>query len=164
MHKGFFGWSLENINKGKVETKYIIEYVNDIKIWEKICYIDEHYSEIEPRQESWELYSKKEYDNVSDALTFYMIMFISDNCFDIKWIEQIYINDEMILEQYIEPNSTIYNRMKDIINRDMNNNINEGKRKINDLEDTLKMYKSFVKAYNSEKLFDKYIKENFGGK
>lgn len=164
MHKGFCGWSLENINKGKVETKYIIEYVNDIKIWEKICYIDEHYSEIEPRQESWELYSKKEYDNVSDALTFYMIMFISDNCFDIKWMEQIYINDEMILEQYIEPNSTIYNRMKDIINRDMNNSINEGKRKINDLEDTLKMYKPFVKAYNSEKLFDKYVKENFGGK
>lgn len=164
MHKGFWGWSLENVNKGKVETKYIIEYVNDIKTWEKICYIDDHYSEIEPRQESWELYSKKVYDNVSDALTFYMIMLISDNCFDIKWMEQIYINDEMILEQYIEPNSTIYNRMKDIINRDMNNSINEGKRKINNLEDTLKMYKSFVKAYNSEKLFDKYIKENFGGK
>lgn len=160
MHKDFFGWSLGNINKEKVETKYIIEYVNDVRIWERICYIDNHYSEIEPRQESGELYSKREYDNVSEALTFYMIMFISDNCFDVKWIEQIYVNDEMILEQYIEPDSTIYNYMKDTINKDMNNGINEGKRKINDLENMLEMYKSFVKAYKSEKLFDKYVKQN----
>jgi hypothetical protein len=164
MFKGFWGWSLENINKGKVETKYIVEYVNDVKIWERICYIDDNHSEIKPRRESWELCNKKEYDNISDALTFYMIMFISDNCFDIKWIEQIYINDEMVLEQYIEPKATVYNRIKDTINRDMNNKIEEDRREINELENELEMYKSFVKVYNSKKLFDKYVIEKIEGR
>lgn len=33
MHEGFFGWSLENVSKGTVETKYIIESITDEKTW-----------------------------------------------------------------------------------------------------------------------------------
>ena len=33
MHEGFFGWSLENVGKGIVETKYIIESITDEKTW-----------------------------------------------------------------------------------------------------------------------------------
>jgi len=32
MYKDFWGWSLENINAGTVETKYIVEYINDDKV------------------------------------------------------------------------------------------------------------------------------------
>ena len=35
MHNGFFGWSLENIGKGTVETKYLIESIVDEKTWIK---------------------------------------------------------------------------------------------------------------------------------
>lgn len=31
MHENFYGWSLENVNKGTVETKYTVEYINDEK-------------------------------------------------------------------------------------------------------------------------------------
>lgn len=35
MHEGFFGWSLENVGKGTVETKYLIESITDEKTWSK---------------------------------------------------------------------------------------------------------------------------------
>lgn len=35
MHEGFFGWSLENVSKGIVEMKYIIESITDEKAWNK---------------------------------------------------------------------------------------------------------------------------------
>lgn len=31
MHKNFYGWSLENIHKGKVDTVYTVEYIDDKK-------------------------------------------------------------------------------------------------------------------------------------
>lgn len=33
MHKDFWGWSLENVGKGTVETKYLIESITDEKTW-----------------------------------------------------------------------------------------------------------------------------------
>ncbi len=96
MHKDFWGWSLENINAGTVETKYIVEYINDEKTWKKF---DE--------TEDIDLYSKREYDNISEAISFYLTWFISDKCYDIKLWEQIFVNSEMVLEQMIEPENTL---------------------------------------------------------
>ena len=46
----------------------------------------------------------------------------------------------------------------------MNNKIEEDRREINELENELEMYKSFVKVYNSKKLFDKYVIEKIEGR
>lgn len=32
MYEDFIGWSLESVDKGKVDTKYLIEYINDKKL------------------------------------------------------------------------------------------------------------------------------------
>lgn len=157
MHKDFWGWSLENNGSGTVETKYIVEYVDDAKTWERICYIDEHYSEIEPLQESWELYSKREYDNVSEAMTFYMCKFVSDNCYDMKMLEQVFVNGEMVLEQPIEPKSTVMNSMRISVNREMEGRMHKAEMQVKELEEENRHYEEFINRCGAKEAFKKYV-------
>ena len=133
MFKGFYGWSLENVNKGTVETKYIIEYINDKKTWNKFLKSDDP-----------DLYNKKEYDNISDALTFYFTWYINENCYDIKMWEQVFVNGEMVLEQIIETASTCKFSMRQSINREMENRMREAERRAEELEKSNEVYKKFL--------------------
>lgn len=91
MFKDFIGWSLESIGKATVETKYTVEYITDGKIADEL-----------ERTGDSSLYTTKEFANVSEAMTFYFRWFIDDSCIIVHLWEQIYINDEMVLEQTIE--------------------------------------------------------------
>ena len=66
MHEGFFGWSLENVSKGTVETKYIIESITDEKTWNKFL-----------KTEDIDLYTKREYDNIENALEYYLCWYVN---------------------------------------------------------------------------------------
>lgn len=133
MYKGFYGWSLENINKGTVETKYIVEYINDEKVWNRFL-----------KSEDPDLYSKKEYDSISDALTLYLTWYVNKNCYDIKMWEQVFVNGEMVLEQIIEPVSTCKFSMRQSINREMENRMREAERRAEELEKSNEVYKKFL--------------------
>lgn len=61
MHKDFWGWSLEDEGKGTVETKYLIESITDEKTWSKFL-----------KTEDINLYTKKEYDSIENALEYYL--------------------------------------------------------------------------------------------
>ena len=61
MHKDFWGWSLEDEGKGTVETKYLIESITDEKTWRKFL-----------KTEDINLYTKKEYDSIENALEYYL--------------------------------------------------------------------------------------------
>lgn len=159
MHKEFYGWSLESSGKGTVDTKYIIEYVNDEKVWKKICYIDDHYSEIEPCQESWELYSKREYDNIADALSFYMSWFASDECFFLQMYEQIFVNGEMILEQIVEPRSDVMYCMRNQIGRDLQSRMYNAEDRVKELEKALKLHEKFIEKYHAKDTFEQFVRE-----
>lgn len=95
MHKDFWGWSLEDEGKGTVETKYLIESITDEKTWSKFL-----------KTEDINLYTKKEYDSIENALEYYLCWYVNENCYDLKMWEQIYVNGEMVLKQMIEPKST----------------------------------------------------------
>ena len=69
MFKDFIGWSLESIGKATVKTKYTVEYITDGK----------NADELERTGDS-SLYTTKEFDNVSEAMTFYFRWFIDDSC------------------------------------------------------------------------------------
>lgn len=160
MHKGFYGWSLESSGSGTVETKYIAEYVDNAKTWERICYIDEHYSEIEPHQESWELYSTVEFDNVTEALNWYMARYVSGKCYYIKMLEQVFVNGNMVLEQDIEPESTIMDSMKTIVNFEMKKQLRETEMKLLELQEKNTLYKEFLSKYGAEKTFEKFAEDH----
>lgn len=162
MHEDFYGWSLENINAGTVETKYTVEYVNDKKTWDKINYIDDHYCEIEPRKESWELYSKREFNNVSDALNFYLTWFVSDDCYFIQLWERIYVNGEMVLEQMVEPTSTTLYSMRMSIDRETANRMHKAEKQAEGIMKENKLLHDFIKFIKREAMLGAYI-ERCGG-
>ena len=57
MYKDFIRWRLENIGRGTVETKYLIEYINDKKIWNKFL-----------RTENINLYNERDCNNIAKVL------------------------------------------------------------------------------------------------
>jgi len=145
MYEGFYGWSLENIYAGTVETKYTVEYINDQNTWEKF-----------DKTEDIELYSKREYDNISDAITFYLTWFVSDKCYDIKLWEQVFVNGEMVLEQSIDPNSTLIDSMRWQIDKDMRNRICQTETIMKDLSKQNDLLLDFIKYTKQENLFDQF--------
>lgn len=146
MYKGFYGWSLENVGKGTVETRYFIEIINDKKVWEKFC-----------RTEDCELYTRKEYDNIADALTFYITWFVNESCYDIKMWEHIYVNGDLVLEQIIEPKGTTAFNMKQSINREMSDRMYKAEQKAKETEMTNGLLLSFVKMIGADHLLAEFL-------
>lgn len=162
MHKDFYGWSLENAGKGTVETKYTVEYINDKKTWDKMCYESDHYCEIDPeaRMEPWEFYSKREYDNIAEALRFYMTWYVNENCFDIKLWERVFINGELVLEQMIEPECTTKCCMRQSVNREMESRARSAEIETVSYKQANDLYKGFL-SYLGERyinMFDEYVR------
>lgn len=150
MYKDFIGWSLENVGKGTVETKYVIEYVNDKKVWDRFL-----------RTEDIDLFSKREYDNIAEALTFYLTWYVNENCFHIQLWQEIYVNGEMVLEEIIEPEGSMKYHLRNSINREMNDRIGRAELKTDELERENNLYKGFIKALGqqSEDMFYEYVKQ-----
>lgn len=153
MHKDFLGWSLENINAGTVETKYTVEYINDKRTWEKF-----------DKTEDIELYTKREYDNISDAITFYLTWFVSDQCYDIKLWEQIFVNGEMVLEQPIEPQGCIGYNIRMQIDRDMNNRMHIAEEKAEEIQRANSLLMEFIRYMKQEDVLNEFIKWKAEGK
>lgn len=149
MHKDFWGWSLENIGKGTVETKYIIESITDEKTWNKFL-----------KTEDLDLYTKKEYDNIENALEYYLTWYVNENCYDIKLLEQIFVNGEMVLEQMIVPNSTCKSVMMQSIDREMKDRMKRAESKVEELERSNTLANGFIKAMGKqfEEAFKEYCK------
>lgn len=145
MHKDFCGWSLENIGKGTVETKYVIESITDDKTWNKFL-----------KTEDLDLYTKKEYDNIENAMEYYLCWYVSENCYDIKLWEQIFVDGEMVLEQMIVPNSTCKSVMRRSIDREMKDRMEQAER----LERSNTLANGFIKAMGKqfEEAFKEYCK------
>lgn len=149
MYKDFIGWSLESVGKGRVETKYLIEYINDKRTWDKFL-----------RTEDIELYSKREYDNIAEALQFYLTWFVNEKCYDIKMWQQVFVNGEMVLEEFIEPKSTTKIHMRESINMEMKKRMRQAENKVKELETSNSLYNGFIKRMGKqfEDLFNEYVK------
>lgn len=151
MHKDFWGWSLEDAGKGTVETKYLIESITDEKTWSKFL-----------KAEDINLYTKKEYDSIENALEYYLCWYVNENCYDLKMWEQIYVNGEMVLKQMIEPKSTCKSVMRHSIDREMKDRMKQAERKAEELEHSNELYKGFLKAMGKqfEEMFKEYCINN----
>lgn len=151
MHKDFWGWSLEDEGKGTVETKYLIESITDEKTWSKFL-----------KTEDVDLYTKREYDSIENALKYYLCWYVSENCYDLKMWEQIYVNGEMVLEQMIEPKSTCKSVMRHSIDREMKDRMEQAERKAEELEHSNELYKGFLKVMGKqfEEMFKEYCINN----
>lgn len=104
------------MNTKNLRINYHIEIINDKKTWDKLLRVTENYKKY--RIEPWELYTNKDFDTFEKALEYYMVWYVSDQCYDIKMWEQVFMDDEMIYEEYVEPHCTTRSKMRRIVNRD----------------------------------------------
>ena len=150
MHKNFYGY--EN---GNVKTHYEIEFIDDPKTWEQFQKAQERSSTIEP----WEVFKKKNFDNISEAISFYMLKYMHDSTYHIAMWEQIFYNGEMILENPIEPENTFAYRMRTIINSDLEKENMRLSESNEALIKELELYQKFLKEYHAEENFRKWKEE-----
>lgn len=159
MYKSFIGYAKE---PEKTETKYIIEYIADDKTWDKFCNASENYRLMPDGQREWEDFcTTKEFDNIEDALTFYMAIFVDYGFkYWVKMWQQIYVNGEIIFEEWIEPKGHVVNSMRERIDKEMKADLrkfaieNEQLHKSNELMD------GFIKAMGKQfqEMFKDYCK------
>lgn len=148
MHKNFCGWSLENIHKGTVDTKYTVEYINDSTIADEL-----------ERTGDPALYRKREFDNADEAFAYYLRWYIDDTCIFLNLWEQIYVNDEMILEQRIEPAGYAKNVMREILNKEMKVRMENAEEKTERLKTLNELYKKFIDKFNAKEMFKEFTKQ-----
>lgn len=105
---------------------------------------------------------KKDFDNFEKALEYYMVWYVSDQCYDIKMWEEIYMDDEMIYENYVEPHCTTRSEMRRIIDRDTYDRLEVYERTTKNLERENNLYKGFIKLMGKhfEEMFYKYMNHN----
>lgn len=145
MYKDFFGCAKE---PNKTETKYIVESIRDEKTWGKFV-----------KTEDLDLYEKRTYDNIADALTFYLTWFVSDNCYDIKMWQQIIIDGEVFLEEFVEPKGNTINNIRDQIDRDMKQRLHNLERENEEIKKTNETMNNFIKAIGAEGMFKDFCKK-----
>ena len=147
------------MNTKNLRINYHIEIINDKKTWEKFLRVTENYKKY--KIEPWELYTNKDFDTFEKALEYYMVWYVSDQCYDIKMWEQIFMDDEMIYEEYCEPYCTTKSEMRRILDRNTYDRLRSQERTITELENENNLYKGFVKAMGErvEKMFDDYVKQ-----
>lgn len=150
MYKGFYGYQ-----KGSVETKYEIEYIDDPKTWEKFLKADNINSSYEP----WELFNVKEYDNIKEAIGFFTSKATHKHTYFLQLTESIYYNGTLILENPLDVPDGFYTYISRNINEDMRERLISLSNKYEDLKELAEHYKTFIKKYHAEETFKEYLKE-----
>lgn len=154
MHKDFWGWSLESVGKAKVDTKYVLEYIDDPKIADKL-----------EQTGDYELFTKREFDDISKAITAYMTRYMKEDCVIVHLWETVLINGEMVLEQMIEPTGDFKYWMRCAVDDEMRRRVASAERRAEDLERSNNLYAGFIKAMGKqfENMFNEFCKRETEG-
>lgn len=135
-------------------TRYTIEYIDNQK---DLDYIN---NGIYKHGEPWERYKTKQFDNMDEALSIYMVYLVRSDIYDVKLFEEIILDGETVRESYIEPTNTTAYSLKIAINKNLYKQNDENLKQLDNLETENNLYKQFIKQYNSKKLFNEFIKSN----
>jgi hypothetical protein len=136
-----------------LRVRYRIEYIDNKHDWDMSEKASQRGSDSEP----WEWYTAKIFDDPGTALYYYTSRLIrsystyyeSNKIYDVKMWMQIYNGDEMIYEQYVEPESTYKYSMTELLNMEMRQQIDSQRRQISQLSDELAKYQKFAKMIPS---------------
>ena len=129
-----------------------VEYVDDIHVWDKI--VNEKCAPYEP----WELYKKKVFNDIGDGISFYLCCLFNEQIYDEKLFFSTFINNEMVEERYIEPVSTLYSSLANMINCHREKEIDELRSEVDQKDKLLRVYQDFIKNYHAEKEFERFLK------
>ena len=152
MHKNFYGYQ-----SGKVETKYIIEYIDDEKTWNKFLKVTG--SGYDGTVEPWELFTAREYDNITEAIKFFIIKGTHEKTYLIQMTENIYYNEELILENPVEFADGLHTAIAENINDDLRKRLIKCSYECENLQAMTEHYRNFIQKYHAEEQFKEYLKE-----
>ena len=137
------------MNTKNLRINYHIEIINDAKTWDKFLKATESLNA--PHSDApWELYINRDFDSFEKALEYYMIWYVSDECFDIKMWEQIYMNDEMVYEEYCEPHRCTKSEMRRIVDRDTYDRLHNYDMQTKELEKSNELMSGFIKVLGNQ--------------
>ena len=137
--------------RGTVEVKYHVEYVDNKKDWDYIC------SGKTSLGEPWERYKEKVFTDFADACLLYMVMSIRrSQIFDVRIFAEISYKGEPIAE-YTVPNGlvNIYELADEATRGTARRNVcfdNERKKYVQQIAG----YEAFLKEYNAGQMFKEF--------
>lgn len=134
-----------------LKTVYSIEYIDNKKDLE---YVNSGRCD---KGEPWDRYKRKESDNADEAFSWYMVMFVRNDLYDVKIFEQTMLNGELVKEEYIEPAQTTRWSISNAVNRDMEKKIESLQETNSILMESIEKYEAFIKKYNAEKMFKEFV-------
>lgn len=102
-------------NPNNWKVSYVIEYIDDKRVWDNL----------EKYTNPWEHYKKKEFSNLSEAITLYSLWHFQDNIYDCKLFAHWETESGDWYEEYIAFESTYRWGLGQRLNRDMNKVISE---------------------------------------
>ena len=117
-----------------IKTVYILEYIDNKKDLDYINSGSIAYGE------PWERYKTKQFDNLDDAISQYMIYYFSKDIYVLKLFEEIKLNGETVRESYFEP----IHGLGGAIRKHINNSNKEEKDSIKQLEEENRRLKELV--------------------
>ena len=153
MHKNFYGYQ-----SGNVGTKYTIEYIDDEKTWNKFLKVtgSGYDGTVEPR----ELFTAREYDNITEAIKFFIIKGTHEKTYLIQMTENIYYNEELILENPVEFSNGLHTAIAMNVNEDLRKRLIKCSKECENLQTITKHYRNFIQKYHAEEQFKEYFKEH----
>ena len=130
-------------NMKYLRINYHIEIINDDKTWDKFVRATESLNA--PYSDApWELYTTKNFDSFEKAMEYYMVWYVSDDCYDIKMWQQLFLDDEMVYEGYCEPASTTRSEMRRMIDKGAHERLCNYDREARELEKQNKLMNAFI--------------------
>lgn len=142
-------WQNDSVN---LSTLYTVEYITNASDWKKVC--------DSKHPAPWELYQKKSYDSLDEALTFYLVRLFDSATFDVKLFEQIQVNGDDVREAYIEPSGPVFDGIRAAIDMEMRNRLNDLETRVASQEKELAEYYSFISTCKLSHSFNRYREAN----
>ena len=133
-------WQNDSVN---LSTLYTVEYITNASDWKKVC--------DSKHPAPWELYQKKSYDSLDEALTFYLVRLFSSKTFDVKLFEQIQVNGVDVREAYIDPSDQVFDGIRSAIDLET---------RVASQEKELAEYYSFISTCKLSHSFNRYREAN----
>jgi hypothetical protein len=133
-----------------IKTVYTVEYIDNQNDADYVS------SGRIDKGEPWERYKTKVFQSADSAFSLYVLMLVREDIYDVQLFEQLYLNDEVVREQYIEPVNTLQWSIRMAVSKEMEKRIESLGEANEMLSGEVAQYESFVKKYNAQKTFKEF--------
>lgn len=141
--------------ENRLETRYTVEYIDNKKDMDYVC------SGKIDRGDPCDRYKKRVYDCVEGAIRFYMVSLFNPSILDIKFSEEILLDNEVIRESYIEPYGAFENTIIKLINKGMYESLQKAHEATEAVEKRLYMINKWFSEFQlAEQTFNKFVSKS----